>query len=64
MSEARDPRPDDPHHLEEKVDRLEEEVLGHRVDQDRHDGTDDTDVEGQPSADDAQGAAPGDEPTD
>lgn len=48
-------QPRDPRDLEETVDRLEEKVLGHRVDQDRHDGED----EG-PAADDAHG----DEPTD
>jgi hypothetical protein len=51
--------PDDARNLEEKVDRLEEKVLGHRVDQDRHD----EDAEG-PAADDAHGDEPGDEPTD
>jgi hypothetical protein len=47
--------PDDPRDLEETVDRLEERVLGHRVDQTRHD-----EDGASPPADDAHD----DEPTD
>ena len=46
-------RPDDPHDLEGTDDRLEEKVLGHRVDQVR-------DEDEGPEASDAQTVEPGD----